>query len=68
MTDVTAELLASTIELKARLTGFVGACAEITDCGEDVEAIKRAEAAICKVRTTLSQAQAGHVAEGVVTP
>lgn len=40
------KLLASTIELRDRLRAFVGAVAEITDCGHDVDAIVRADEAI----------------------
>jgi hypothetical protein len=40
------KLLASTIELRDRLRAFVGAVAEITDCGPDVDAIVRADEAI----------------------
>lgn len=46
--DVTSQLLRATIELRERLLAFVGAVAEITDCGPDVEAIKRADAAIAQ--------------------
>jgi hypothetical protein len=43
---MTEKLLASTIELRDRLRAFVGAVAEITDCGPDVDAIVRADEAI----------------------
>lgn len=42
------DLLASNIELRDRLRAFVGAVAEMTDCGPDVDAIVRADAAIAK--------------------
>jgi len=42
------DLLEALQECRAKLSGFVGACAEMTDCGPDVEALKRADAAIAK--------------------
>lgn len=48
--DAVTNLLTSAVELRQRLHAFVCAVAEMTDCGPDVEAIKRADAAIARVR------------------
>lgn len=47
---LTSDLLAATIDLRQRLHAFVCAVAEMTDCGPDVEAIKRADAVIARAR------------------
>jgi hypothetical protein len=44
-----------TRELRTRLLGFVGAMAEYTDCGPDVEVIKRADALLDQAATLQGQ-------------
>ena len=50
MTDVKAELLESGDAMKRRLLAFVGAVAEMTNCGPDVDAVTRYEKAVERFR------------------
>ena len=50
MTEHNAELIHAAEAVRDRLLAFVGAVAEMTDCGPDVDAITRLDAALARAK------------------